>query len=104
MIPTGLIALGFRRSLPLAMAAAFSILLVLAARSSAGDALFEAGAVGPASRDALTRENVWSVLFLLGVPALVWQSARLGTQGGADWLVTTGARPARLSFALFLGV
>src|SRR5262245_33240885 len=98
----GLSLLALRRALPPWLLAGFVVLLLLAARSSAGPPLLEADERAQAGLRALARQNVWSILLALA-PLLLLQAARLGTPAAAAWLAPTGASRFALALALASG-
>ena len=97
-----LVVFAFWRTLPTWALAALAVLLVLAARASAGEPLVELDERQAAGARALARQNVWSVLLVL-LPLVFLQAARLGTGAARAWLAPTPAQPLRLALLLALG-
>ncbi len=101
-----LVAFAFRRCLPRAFLVTSVLLLVLAAR---GSPLPEALANDEEARSlarGLARLDVWSVFWVLAVPGVLWQAARLGARwrsSDADWLAPSPVPRLALGLACFTG-
>ncbi len=96
MIAGGLVALGYRRALPLAAAVLFAALAALVATRS-----WSPPAALPLEPDALgdlaalerahARQGVWAVLLCVALPFSAWRAAALARgwyRDGADWLAS----------------
>ncbi len=96
-----LFLLAARRTLPPLLVIAFVPVLLLAARSPSLPQVLASDPETEVVSGRLARLDVWSVFWILGAPALLWQAARLGSrwrERDADWLAP--APVPRLALAL----
>lgn len=100
---TGLSRLALRRMLPWWLVASLGCGWILAARATSAVPLVPGDESVLASLRALTRQNVWSLLFLIS-PFMLHGAARLGTDAAGAWLAPTPVQRIWRTLALGAGI
>lgn len=99
---TGLLLFAARRTLPPWLLAGLGLWLLLAARASGGAPLLAGEPEALAALRALTRQDLWSGLFV-AAPLLLHQAARLGRPEAGAWLAPSPSAPLARAAALASG-